>query len=517
MKALSSLVALGAAMAASAGAAAAIPAQVRIDAGTLRGTTGMSTEVRVFEGIPFAAPPTGANRWRAPQPVARWDGVRDATEFGLRCTQGGFGGPGGNNAPPSGEDCLYLNVWTTAASSDDKRPVMLWIYGGGFTGGAGSESRYDGEGLAKKGAVVVTFNYRLGSLGFFSHPELSRESSHHSSGNYGMLDALAALGWVQRNIATFGGDPDNVTIFGESAGAIMVAALVGSPEAEGLFGRAISQSGAWMGLGMAQMSTLARAEEAGAAGAEELGASSIAELRAKPAEEILRGIRSAGIVVDGYLVPEDLSKTFAAGRQRPVDVLVGSNRDEGTFFQFGGAQTAEQFKVNASGRFADEAPAFLEIYPADSDAQANESYLASFSDEAAWHMRTFANRQAAIGKSAYVYYFTHVPPSLPGRPSRGATHVAEVAYMFDHLQDGLDWTDTDRKLADTMSSYWVNFARTGDPNGPGLPVWQKFGTMPADRAIVLGDTVHMESSPTPSAARLAFFDAAYERLMHGAP
>jgi para-nitrobenzyl esterase len=390
---------------------------------------------------------------------------------------------------------------------------MVWIYGGGFTGGAGSEPRYDGEGLAEKGAVVVTLNYRLGGFGFFAHPDLSRESGHDASGNYGMMDAIAALEWVRRNIEVFGGDPANVTLFGESAGAIMVSALLGSPQAAGLFQRAIAQSGAWMGLGMAPMGTLARAETAGADAATALGAKSITELRAKPADEVLRGIRSAGILVDGYLVPEDLSRTFADGRQHKVDVLVGSNKDEGTFFQFGGAQTAERFTGTSTQRFDDLAGRFFGLYPATTDEQANESYLASFSDEAAWHMRTFASRQAAAGKNAFVYYFTRVPPAPPGRPSRGATHVAEIAYVFNHLGDGTPWTRTDHDLADTMSSYWVNFARTGNPNGDGLPSWPAYPSTGVGKAMVLGDTVHTEPAPTPGADRLAFFDSAYARQM----
>ncbi|HEX7236261.1 MAG TPA: carboxylesterase family protein, partial [Gammaproteobacteria bacterium] len=225
--------------AATTTALAGIPAEVTIDSGTVAGTTGGSPEIRVFKGIPFAAPPLGANRWRAPQPVAKWSGVRPATDYAPRCTQGG--GRQNANAPPTSEDCLYLNVWTAAESVNDRRPVMVWIYGGGFSGGAGSEPRYAGDGLARKGAVVVTLNYRLGSLGFFAHPQLSAEAEAKTSGNYGMLDAVAALQWVQRNIAAFGGDPGNVTVFGESAGANMTGALVASPLAKDLFQRAISQ------------------------------------------------------------------------------------------------------------------------------------------------------------------------------------------------------------------------------------------------------------------------------------
>jgi len=493
---------------------AVLPEQIKIDAGVVTGTAGTSPEIRAFKGIPFAAPPTGNNRWRAPQPVAHWSGTRQATEYGPRCTQGGP--PGGPNAaapPPTSEDCLYLNVWTTAESANDRRPVMVWIYGGGFFGGAGSEARYAGDGLAKKGAVVVTLNYRLGSLGFLAHPELSAESDHKVSGNYGMLDVLAALRWVQQNVSAFGGDPDNVTVFGESAGANMTATLVGSPAAKGLFRRAIAQSGAWMGLGMARMGTLANAEQAGAKAVADAGAKSIAELRAKPAQEVFTSIRGGNLVVDGYLIPEDLSLTFASGRQNAVDLLVGSNQDEGTFFARPGL-TAERYTAQAKQRFGVLADGYLKIFPAADDAAANRSYLDAFRDEAAWHQRKFAELQAKAGNKTFVYYFTHVPPSPPDRPSRGATHVAEIPYMFDNLPPGLPWTDVDRKLADTMASYWVNFARTGDPNGAELPAWPAYRAA-TGKAQVLGDTVATETASEPPAATLAYFDSAYQQLLKG--
>jgi para-nitrobenzyl esterase len=497
---------------ATTSALAGIPAEVTVDSGKLAGTTGANPETRVFKGIPFAAPPVGANRWRAPQPVAKWSDVRPASEYAPRCTQGG--GRQNANAPPTSEDCLYLNVWTTADSASDRRPVMVWLYGGGFSGGAGSEPRYAGDGLARKGAVVVTLNYRLGSLGFFAHPELSAESQHKASGNYGMLDAVAALQWVQRNIAAFGGDPGNVTVFGESAGANLTGALVASPQAKGLFQRAIAQSGSFMGLAMARTGTLARAEQTGAKAMADAGIASIAAARAKPAEEIFAAIRGSGLVVDGYLIPEDLSLTFAKGRQNPVDLLVGSNKDEGTFFQRQGL-TAEQFKGQARQRFGVLTDQFLATYPAGDDAQASSSYLASFSDEAAWAMRKFAEVQAKQGGSAYVYYFTRVPPALPDRPSRGATHVAEIPYMFDNLSSPVPWTDVDRRLADMMSSYWVNFARSGDPNGSGLPAWPSYRDAATGQAQVLGDTITTERQAGPLPATLAFFDDAYQQLLKG--
>jgi len=327
------LLAVGTIAAVTARTSAMIPEQVKTETGLLAGTTAVGqTAVRVFKGIPFAAPPLGENRWRAPQPAAKWDGVRSATAFGAPCTAGaplpGRGGargaapgqPPAAPAPPReparSEDCLYANVWTSAASPGDKRPVMVWIYGGGFTGGSGGMAWYDGENLAAKGPVIVTFNYRLGSLGFYAHPELAKESGHNASGNYGMMDAIAALQWVKRNIAAFGGDPNNVTVAGESAGAIMVGALVGSPQAKGLFNRAIAESGGWMGLTMSRMRTSAEAQAGGAKAADALGVKTMAELRAKPLDE-LTGLLGTGLVVDGYLIPEDQSFTFTtASRTR---------------------------------------------------------------------------------------------------------------------------------------------------------------------------------------------------------
>ena len=359
--------ALGSAVAAVS-LSAMVPEQVKIDTGVLAGTTGaVKPNVRIFKGIPFAAPPLGDLRWKAPQPAAKWDGVFKADAFGPSCTAGGGGGGRGGRAgapgrggapgapgapgaaapqapaqpaapprqPPASEDCLTVNVWTSANSASDRRPVMVWIYGGGFTGGSGGMQWYDGEDLAAKGPVIVTLNYRLGSLGFFAHPELAKEAGHTGSGNYGMMDAIEALRWVKRNISAFGGDPNNVTIFGESAGAIMIGGIVGSPQAKGLFHRAIVESGGWMGLQMGRMTTTAQAQGAGAKALEAAGIKTIAELRAKPLAE-LPALGGAGLVIDGYVIPEDLSITFANGRQNDVDLLAGSNKDENTFFGGGG-------------------------------------------------------------------------------------------------------------------------------------------------------------------------------------
>ncbi len=512
----------------------AIPDPVRVDTGSIAGVPGKDPSVRVFRGIPFAAPPVGDLRWKAPQPAAKWEGVRMADQFSPTCTTGAAGRGGGGQGkgggrgkggapkgnpdqdkakaapaagrgpagPPASEDCLYVNVWTSAKSASERLPVIVWTYGGGFTGGAGSEARYDGEELARKGAVVVTYNYRLGVFGFFAHPELTAESAHHASGNYGMMDLEAALRWVQKNIAAFGGDPRRVTIAGESAGAIMVSSMTGSPQGKGLFVRAIAQSGAWMGLSITKMRTLAQAEEAGKMAA---GTHTLAELRAmstQDAAQNVRGVR-AEIIVDGWMVPEDQSITFAKGKQNDVDILVGSNHDEGTFFN-GGNVTAEQAKTNAQRTYGDLAGDFLKLYPAGSDAEASASGLARSRDEVGWHMRTWAELQVKKGRKAYVYYFTHVPP---GAGARGASHTAELAYMFDNPGNAA-WTDVDTKLSDMMTSYWVNFAATGDPNRKGLPVWQAYNVKNNDaKAMVLGDTV--EFGPQIDAPRLAFFDKFY--------
>ena len=519
---------------------AMVPEQVKIDSGTVAGTISGQPTVRVFKGIPFAAPPLGENRWKAPQPVAKWDGVRKADAFGAPCAAGappaGRGGGGGRGAaapgaapqapaapprePARAEDCLYLNVWTSATSPNDKRPVMVWIYGGGFTGGSGGLAWYDGENLASKGPVIVTFNYRLGSLGFFAHPELAKESGHNASGNYGMMDAIAALQWVKKNISAFGGDPNNVTIAGESAGAIMVGALLGSPQAKGLYHRAIAESGGWMGLTMGRMASGQTAQANGAKTMEALGVKTIAELRAKPMNE-LTGLSAGGLIVDGYLIPEDVSLTFTNGKQHAVDVLTGSNKDEANFGVCPGvggrgggpALTADAFKTNAQRKFGEAADEYLKLYTVSSDAEAPSAAHQACADEINWNMRQWAVAQTKAGKKAYTYFFTRIP-TLNGAPSpQGATHTAEISYAWNNPkgQATQTWNDVDTKLADTMSSYWVNFITKGDPNGNGLPKWPEYKDLANGRVMVLGDTVQVESAaPT---AKLSFYQAAYQRLL----
>jgi para-nitrobenzyl esterase len=532
---MASILALGSfALAGPFAAAAGIEEPVRLDSGLVSGVAGSDAAVRVYRGIPYAAPPVGNLRWREPQPVAHWDGVRKADQFGAICMQAAFRGgatanppatapanPPANpppNPPKMSEDCLFLNVWTAASSASERRPVMVWIHPGGYNTGSGSTPGYDGEALAKKGVVLVTINYRLGVFGFFSHPELTKESENHASGNYGLMDEVAALQWVQKNIAAFGGDPQRVTVFGDSAGSASIANLMGSPRAKGLFQRASGESGAWMGLSVQPTRTLAEAEQSGAKMAEEMHAKNLEDLRAMPAEDLLKGGRGAGVVIDGWFIPQDVATTFAEGKQNDVPLIVGSNKDEGTFFLQ--PTTAEKFIERSRARFGDQADAFLKLYPAGSDEEATASQLAAFRDELAFVMRVWARAQAKTGHSkTFVYYFTHQPPAPVGATSRGgfgsgATHGSEAQYIFQNLLPPRAWTDLDHQVSDVMSSYWVNFATRGDPNGKGLAKWPAFDDKDkADRPMVLGDRA--ESGPGLSAAQLAFFEQVYEKLHAG--
>jgi para-nitrobenzyl esterase len=495
-------------------------ATVQLDSGMISGASGTSAEVQVYKGIPYAAPPIGVLRWREPQPAAHWDGVRKADQFGAMCTQAAFRGAGPSGKPPtSSEDCLFLNVWTAATSANDRRPVMVWIHPGGYQTGSGSTPGFDGEGLAKKGVVLVTINYRLGVFGFFSHPELTKESEHHASGNYALMDQAAALRWVQKNIAAFGGDPQRVMVFGDSAGSSSISNLMGSPRVKGLFQRATGESGAWMGLSLTPTRPLAEAEQAGVKIAETLHAQTLDALRATSAEDLLKAGRAGGPVIDGWFLPEDVGTIFAEGKQNDVPLLVGSNKDEGTFFLQ--PTTAEKFIERTRARYRDQADAFLKLYPAGSDEQANASQLAAFRDELAFVMRIWARAQTKTGHSkAFLYYFTHEPPppsgaSVRGGLGSGATHGSEAQYIFRNLLPPRAWTDLDLQVSDMLSSYWLNFATAGDPNGKGLAKWPAFGDRnsgddrKSDRPMVLGDQA--EVGPAPNQAQLAFFEAVYEK------
>jgi para-nitrobenzyl esterase len=477
---------------------------IRVEGGLLAGRAGNSAEIRVYKGIPYAKPPLGELRWRAPEAPAKWDGVRAAGGYSATCMQQPYpeGSPFRTAAEPVSEDCLYLNVWSGAKSAAERRPVMVWVHGGALTRGAGSLTVYDGEALAAKGVVVVTINYRLGLLGFLAHPELTREAGHHASGNYGILDQIAALQWVQRNIAAFGGDPRRVTIFGESAGSWSVNTLVASPMARGLFQRAIGESGAFF----APLPALADAEKSGERIATQLGAASLAELRARPAADLAKlAADQARPNVDGWLLPDQVMALFSQGKQNDVPILIGSNADEGTAFT-PPALKAEGFKALAAMRFGAAADQYLKIYPAGSDQEAHASAAAAIRDQTfGWEMRTWARMQTKTGKAkAFVYFFSRVPPG-PAGAALGAYHASEIRYVFRNLQTT---QEVDRKLADAMSSYWVNFAATGDPNGMDLPPWPSYspGT---ELAMGLGERIAVIELPHKAA--LDFLDTAMSK------
>ena len=490
--------------------------QVATDKGVVEGTASADSKIRIFKGIPYAAPPVGALRWKAPQPAASWTGVRKATEFGSRCMQGHIYTDMIFRDPGPSEDCLNLNVWTPAASAQEKLPVMVWIYGGGYAAGATSEPRQEGENMARKGVVVVSMNYRLGVFGFFVHPELAKESGHGSSGNYGLMDQVAALQWVQKNIVAFGGDPANVTLFGESAGSFSVSAQMASPLAQGLFQRAIGESGAFFGTSLG-LKSLAKAEEDDAKFAEAVGAPTLEALRAKPAGELLQSAlkQGGGVVrfapdIDGWFFPETAWATYAAGKQSHVPLLAGWNADEGSaraIFKSDPA-TAENFAKRAKELYGEKADAFLKLYPGATDEQAERSAQDLAGDQfigfSTWK---WLEMQAATGKSPeYRYEFDDAPPAPAGGVARGAYHSAEIEFVFGVLASkDLAWRPEDFKLSDLMSTYWSNFAKTGDPNGPGLPKWPVYGA---------GDGYQvMHLSATPGAAadahrgRYEFLDA----------
>ena len=476
---------------------------VRTASGLVQGAR--QGRITVYKGIPYAAPPVGKLRWQAPRPARSWSGVRKADTFAPACIQTGVSMPG--EAPPEvSEDCLYLNIWSPARVADARLPVLVWIHGGGWTNGSAAMPLYWGDRLAKKGVIVVTIAYRLGPFGFLALPELTRNSPHHSSGNYAFMDQLAALHWVNRNIREFGGDPDRVTIAGQSAGGSSVAILMSSPLAKGLFARAIAQSGGMFEpLELAPRALIANAEQEGEAYVASLGVKSLAELRALPANRILEG--KAGTVshpvVEPYVLPDSPYNTFAAGRQNNVPILVGSNADEDRSIIHDLAQVkASTFTEGVNKAWGPLPPELLAPYPFKTDAEARAARLAFERDlRFGWDMWAWARLQAEARAPVYYYHFTHKPPFPDGsvKADWGASHYAELWYMFDHLgQESWRWTKADRQLADRMSSYWVNFVKSGDPNGRGLPRWPKYneidgGVLYLDDEIQVGGVANLKS------------------------
>ena len=482
--------------------------------GLVSGIPSKDSSVTVFKGIPYAAPPIGDLRWAFPKVPAAWQGIREADKFSSSCVQNIV-----QERKPwtyefmahdaVSEDCLYLNIWTAAKNASEKRPVFVFLHGGGFTEGSGSVPVYDGEGLAKKGLVMVTINYRLGAFGFLSHPELTKESGHNASGNYGLLDQVAALQWIHDNIAAFGGDPSRVTVAGQSAGSMSVHALIASPLAKGLLHRAIAESGGST-LGNSSRN-LADAEGDGVRFATSKGADSLAALRAMTAEEIaapVPGVRF-GPIVDGYFLPASIDEIVAQGKQNDVPILTGANADEG-----GGSPNPTTklaaFQAQAKQRYAEGADEFLKLYSASTDQEAGLATNDGSREQQRMSIYVWALNRAKTSKTkVYTYFWTHALPG-PDAGRFGAFHTSEVPYALNTLyMSDRPFTAIDFKIADLMSSYWANFAKSGDPNGKGLPVWPAVDEKPAT-TMQVGDIT--EAIPvTGTLAKLAFWQQYYSR------
>jgi para-nitrobenzyl esterase len=469
--------------------------------------------ISVFKGIPFAAPPVGDLRWKGPAPLSAWTGVKKADAFGPACMQAA--NSQGNTAAVS-EDCLYLNVWTPAKKSSEKIPVIVWIYGGGFAGGSTSVSMYDGMGFAKKGVVLVSVAYRVGPFGFLAHSELSRESGK-GSGTYGIQDMIAGLQWVKANVARFGGDPSNVTIFGHSAGGMAVNMLSASPVAKGLFHRAICMSGGSFaplqttnegGIGLG-IPTLKLGESTGEEFMKKLGAADIKAARAMSAEAIQKNI-GGGMggfrpVADGYVLPSDLYSIYQARRFNDTPILLGNTSDElGSFGGRGKTITVADYEKQIRSQYGAHADAILKVYPHSTDAEVAKSSKALSRDSTfAWSTWTWSRLQTQLGKGkAYQYYYDHHAPEADG-----SGHGSDVPYAFQTLAAGGRGgapKPEDLKLSDIISSYWVNFAKTGNPNGPGLPKWPAFAEN--DQQAMVFDAVPPSAKPMPNLDKLKAYD-----------
>jgi para-nitrobenzyl esterase len=484
-------------------AATCVPAQVRTTAGMVEGSTSADRKVQIFRGIPYAAPPVGDLRWREPQPAAAWEGVRKATEFGARCMQGRiYDDMVFRDSGPS-EDCLHLNVWTPAAKTGAKLPVMVWIYGGGFQAGATSEPRQDGEHLAHKGVVVVSMDYRLGIFGFFSHPGLTAESPHHASGNYGLLDQAAALKWVHENIAAFGGDPDNVAIFGESAGSFSVSAQMASPVAKEFVHGAIGESGAFFGRTLSAM-PLAESEKRNAIFAEEMGMKSIAQLRAVDAQKLVDAVVKGnntfrfGPNIDGYFMPASAEAIYSQGKQAHIPLMAGWNHDEWNYHGFFGEEkvSKENYAAKIRQRFGESAGDAMKLFPGDSDEQIKSSAgLLSGADFIAYGTWKWIEVHLATGGSAvFRYEFDQALPLPEGHAPDAvaeANHSGEIEFVFGTLDSKkLPWRPEDYKLSEAIGTYWTNFAKTGDPNGAGVPEWPRYEGKSGYRVMYLAPKLH---------------------------
>ena len=478
------------------------PVQVTTANGIIEGEFDIKTNIQSFKGIPFAQPPVGNLRWKAPQPVTNWTGVKQTKKFGPRAVQSNIFGDMGFRSDGISEDCLYLNVWSPAKSSDEKLPVLVYFYGGGFAAGDGSEYRYDGENMAKKGIVTLTVNYRLGIFGFFSHPELTKESPNHASGNYGFLDQNAALKWVQANIAKFGGDPKRVTIAGESAGSISVSAQMASPLSKNLIAGAIGESGASIFPTLAPI-PLAEAEKTGFEFGQKIGVKSLKDLRAMSTLELYQ--KSSGTsmgvfksTIDGYFMPKSIPEIFETKQQAMVPLLVGWNSEEMTYLALtmGKSLTNESYAAKIKELYGDKAEEVLKLYPAGTPEVTEQSATDLAGDRfiaySTW--KWFDLHRKNSSQNVYRYYFSKPRPEMrdkdleaglaggvikkdknaPKAPKpKGAVHSAEIEYAMGNLATNkdYDWTEDDYKVSETMMNYFANFIKSGNPNGEKLPVW----------------------------------------------
>lgn len=527
----------------SLGANAQSQPQVKTNDGVLEGID--ESGIKVFKGVPFAAPPVGEFRWKAPQPVQKWDGVRKADEFGPNPMQENVFGDMNFGTSKMSEDCLYLNIWTPAKTMDEKLPVFIYFNGGGLMAGSGSEPRYAGLSLARRGIVAITANYREGIFGYFAHPQLSKETSYKGSGNYGFMDQAAAIKWVKDNIAAFGGDPDHITIMGESAGSMSVSALMASPLSRGLIAQAMGSSGSVLGL--RKVSTLAEAEKEGVEMAKKMGCKSLKDLRALSSEQLMKlaGVKSVPIYnEDGYFFTEQPEQTYAKGEQAQVPCLIGNNSTEmvPAFIMRGKPATIENLKPVVEETFKVSADKLLPLYGINTDADIMNMpgyQLAGdmFIVYSTWKWMNM--QQQTSSKPVYRYIYCHPRPDMvlkdkvaglaggvqdmkDGAPVQpkipGAIHSADIEYEMGTLATNtvFAWTADDYAISDIFESYYANFIKTGNPNGLGLPEWTPINGQAVAPVMQIDTKTYLKADPTME-KRYQMIDAAYEAAKNAAP
>ena len=518
----------------------AFPVQITTVNGIIEGEFDIKTNIQSFKGIPFAQPPVGNLRWKAPQPVLSWTGVKQTKKFGPRAVQSNIFGDMGFRSDGISEDCLYLNVWSPAKSPDEKLPVLVYFYGGGLAAGDGSENRYDGENMAKKGIVTLTVNYRLGIYGFFAHPELTKESPNHASGNYGFLDQNAALKWVQANIAKFGGDPKRVTIAGESAGSISVSAQMASPLSKNLIAAAIGESGGSFYPTLAPV-PLAEAEKTGFEFAQKMGAKSLKDLRAMSTLELYQKTSGTSLgvfktTIDGYFFPKPLPEIFETKQQAMVPLLLGWNSEEMNYGALtkGKELTNESYVATIKGLYGDKTAELLKLYPAGTPAITEQSATDLAGDRfiaySTW--KWFDLHRKNSSQPVYRYYFSKPRPEIrdkdleaglaggvikkdknaPKVPTpKGAVHSAEIEYAMGNLATNKNyaWTEDDYNVSETMMNYFANFIKTGNPNGEKLPVWPMAKDEKRPEVMIIGK--ESKATKAENDARYIFLDKEYTK------